>query len=470
MQRIARAKAVFQATVEENRWIPEHIKAGLFPKQIEFLSFEGREALYGGACGGGKSVSLLAAALQYVDEPSYHALIMRRTHKQLSKADSILAKSKEWLWGKAKWNGDDHMWTFPSGATLEFGHMQTEDAKLNYQGGSWSYIGVDEATQFTEAMLTYPRSRQRRETGSRIPIRWRGASNPGGIGHDSIKKRYVQLPDGSSPCGPDRQFFPATLADNPHIDQAEYIATLKESGIDPITLAQLLRGDWDAVIGGRFKASWLRHYRREPATQWHRFGEQLYTFEDIKERFITCDPAATVKQTAKDDPDWTVISTWGFAPCGYLVWLACKIIRCEIPELPNNVWNEYHRWGAQRAFIEGFGIGKGPAQVCKRHGGHMNIIEYTPKGTGKAKDKLANATNAMNMMEAGRIWLPADNPGFPLDEVESQLLTFTGSDKLDAHDDVVDTLSQAANVIMAREPPRPGRRGIVVARDGRAGL
>ena len=48
-QRAARARALFQATVIENKWIPETVKAGLLSRQVEFLCFEGREALYGGA-------------------------------------------------------------------------------------------------------------------------------------------------------------------------------------------------------------------------------------------------------------------------------------------------------------------------------------------------------------------------------------------------------------------------------------
>ena len=65
---------------------------------------------------------------------------------QLAKADSILSKAKEWLLGKVRYNGDDHKFTFPSGATLEFGHMDHEDSKHDYQGGSWAFVGVDEAT------------------------------------------------------------------------------------------------------------------------------------------------------------------------------------------------------------------------------------------------------------------------------------------------------------------------------------
>jgi hypothetical protein len=147
---------VYQATVLDNPWIPGEIKAGNTPRQVEFLCFEGREGFFGGAAGPGKSVGLLEAALQYVEEPGYHALILRRTFKQLSMADSILGKAKDWLWGKVKYVGSEHKFTFPNGNTLQFGHMDHEDAVRDYIGGIWAFIGVDEATQFTGHMLALP--------------------------------------------------------------------------------------------------------------------------------------------------------------------------------------------------------------------------------------------------------------------------------------------------------------------------
>src|SRR4051812_34311746 len=78
-RRIARARAVFQATVLDNPWVPDPVKAGVTPKQAEFLCYEGREALFGGAAGGGKSVALLVAALQWIEEPGANSLILRRT-------------------------------------------------------------------------------------------------------------------------------------------------------------------------------------------------------------------------------------------------------------------------------------------------------------------------------------------------------------------------------------------------------
>ena len=53
--------------------------------QAAFLLLDCGEALYGGAAGGGKSVALLMAALQYVDVPGYNALLLRRTFAALSK-------------------------------------------------------------------------------------------------------------------------------------------------------------------------------------------------------------------------------------------------------------------------------------------------------------------------------------------------------------------------------------------------
>lgn len=208
-----REAALLQATVYENRWIPDQIKSGLTPRQAEFLAFEGREALYGGAAGGGKSVAMLCAALQFADVPGYSALILRRTYAQLAKSDSILNKAKEWLMphvsaGRIRWNGDERKFTFPMGSTLEFGHMDHEDSIYNYQGGIWPFIGVDEATQFTQTMLAYPRTRQRRQSGSLLPMRWRGASNPGGVGHEYVKTRYVRGKDGKAVDDPERRFFP----------------------------------------------------------------------------------------------------------------------------------------------------------------------------------------------------------------------------------------------------------------------
>lgn len=234
------------------RFVPaEHVE-GMTPPQRAFLLLgqltdDTRapvEALYGGAAGGGKSDALLMAALQYVDVPGYAALILRRTFKQLALPDAIMARSKEWLSGTgAVWNEQRKQWTFPSGASLTFGHMQHEDTKLDYQGAAVQFVGFDELTQFSETQYSYLHSRTRRLAKSDVPVRVFSASNPGGIGHGWVKKRF---PIDGKPRGRTR-FIPARLTDNPHLDQPTYIASL--SHLPDVVREQLLNGDWGIFEG-----------------------------------------------------------------------------------------------------------------------------------------------------------------------------------------------------------------------------
>lgn len=452
-RRKARRRAVYQATIAENPWLPDPVKNGLTTKQVKFLLYEGREALFGGAAGGGKSVALLAAALQYVCQPGYSALIVRRTFKQLAKSDSILNKAKEWLLGrkdadgrKVRYRADEHMFTFPSGATLEFGHMDNEKAMFDYQGGSWTYVGADEATQFTEQMLAYPRTRQRRIAGSAVPVRWRGASNPGGIGHEFVKCRYIKGADGKPVSHPGRRFFPAVLADNPHIDREDYITQLRESGIDDTTLAQLLAGDWDAVPGGRFKAEWFKRYKFRSVPGQPPDGISTdggSTWIPIRNclRFATIDPAASEKTTA----DYTVASSWLLTPKRELCWLDMVRGQWEIPDIIPRVVKAAEKWKLAYVAIEAVAANQAVYQFARRARGCPPVERLVTRGL----DKLVRATPAMVFARDGRLFLPHGAPW--LHTAEGELVRFTGDEDQDAHDDIVDTLSYAVDIACRRD-------------------
>ena len=48
-------------------------------------------------------------------------------------ADGLIPRSKEWLAKTdAVWSAQHSMWTFPSGATVKFAHMQYDDDKYDY--------------------------------------------------------------------------------------------------------------------------------------------------------------------------------------------------------------------------------------------------------------------------------------------------------------------------------------------------
>lgn len=209
-----------------------------------------KELLFGGAAGGGKSDWLLMEALQYVQHSSdYSAIIFRRTHQDLKLEGALIPRSHEWLGQTdATWNGQDKKWTFPSGATLTFGYLKYEKHKYRYQSSEFQFIGFDELTQFEEQQYTYLFSRLRRLDNSTIPLRMRSASNPGNIGHQWVKKRFLTQDN------PKREFIPAYIDDNPYLNTQEYKESLDE--LDQEKQDQLLEGDWDSFSGAYFGDLW----------------------------------------------------------------------------------------------------------------------------------------------------------------------------------------------------------------------
>lgn len=253
-------------------------------RQELFLSLDNRlEVFYGGAAGGGKSSALLMAAAKYVDVPNYAALLLRRSYADLALPGALMDRAYQWFNGKAHWSGMEKKWTFPSGATISFGYLATENDKYQYLSSEFQFIGFDEVTQFTESQYTYLFSRLRRLKNSAVPLRIRSGSNPGGPGAMWIKARFI--PDDFTPemaldeivrekdavdeeTGEKivRYFVPARLDDNPHIDQREYEESLRN--LDPITRAQLRRGDWQITVRGDILYNWDENQLVVP---WSRF-------------------------------------------------------------------------------------------------------------------------------------------------------------------------------------------------------
>ena len=228
-------------TIYQNKYIPKSHR-NPFDNQIDFLTYQSEELLYGGQAGGGKSDALLMAALQYVDQKDYSALLLRRTYQDLSQPNAIMDRAKKWLHpytsnGEVHWSEKTKTFTFPSGSTLSFGYLAHDNDLDQYQGSELQFVGFDELTQFTEKQYTYLHSRLRKLKSSDIPIRMRAGTNPGGRGHNWVKKRFIL---GDVP------FIPSSYEDNIYLDTEEYTKSLMK--LDELTRRQLMDGDWDAVI------------------------------------------------------------------------------------------------------------------------------------------------------------------------------------------------------------------------------
>jgi predicted phage terminase large subunit-like protein len=281
--------------------------------QAHFLLDLSREAFFGGAAGPGKSVALLMAASQFLHVPDYAALLLRKTYPDLHRPGALMALAEGWWAGRpgVRFDREQHTYHFacPGGgeSTITFGSLDNRNDKYKYQGGAFAFIGFDELTQFPESDYTYLFSRLRKAKGGpleHLPPRMRATSNPGGVNHEWVYTRFVAPSEAwwaRKGPEPQRSFHPATLADNPSLDVDDYKQSLAE--LDPVTRAQLLKGDWHIRPDGRmFNRAWFKPIERQDVP-----GNC---------RWVRAWDMAATEPVAGSDPDYTVGLLMGRDPQG----------------------------------------------------------------------------------------------------------------------------------------------------------
>ncbi len=221
----------------------------LNPKQKLFCQARTRYVGYGGARGGGKShvtrIKAVGGALRY---EGIRILIVRREYPELEQS-MILPMRKLIPADLAAYNGSMRMFTFVNGSIIKFGHYGNGD-DIEYQGQEWDWIFIDEATQFTEHQFRTLGACLRGAT--KIPRRMFLTCNPGGIGHEWVKRLFVdkEYEKGENPK--DYTFIQATIDDNPQLMEAspEYKQMLD---LLPDDVREAWRyGNWDALAGTFF--------------------------------------------------------------------------------------------------------------------------------------------------------------------------------------------------------------------------
>ena len=88
--------------------------------------------------------------------------IIDKTRKLYTPLGGVFASSPKWKW------------TFPSGATIRFAYMKTDDDVWKYLGPRYSFIGFDESTLHTEKQVRNILGRltgRRMSSGSSICLR-----------------------------------------------------------------------------------------------------------------------------------------------------------------------------------------------------------------------------------------------------------------------------------------------------------
>lgn len=316
---------------DKNFWKPNS------EPQRTFLSlpFDIKEALYGGAAGGGKTEALLflpivshvfvdnhgklvppSFATQYPDlcrrvhfyeHPDFRGIFFRRTFPQLEQ--SIIPRAREIyedLFG-AKYNEAKHFFTFPSGAIQFLSYLNSDEDARKHDTAEYNLITFEELTHFEE--YHYLRLISRRRSSSVLPSITRAAATPGGIGHTWVKERFISpdrlgrkiIYEENTPSQK-RIFIPARAYDNVDLlrNTPDYLEQLKL--LPEAEAKALIEGDWDAFSGQVFTEFRAKPYPTEPPNAIHVIDDESVQIEYWWPKIIAID--------------------WGFTHNTAVVWLA----------------------------------------------------------------------------------------------------------------------------------------------------
>ena len=234
------------------------------PKQREFFASTARHTAYGGARGGGKSWAMRRkfVGLGIAPYGNLHMLLLRRSFPELL-GNHIQPLIEELVpAGIATYSKDEKMFTFPNRSTIKLGFCASEDDWMQYQGQEYEVIGFEEATNFTEMQMVKIATSNRTSRTDFKP-RCYYTCNPGGPGHDFIKRLFIDrnfstetiVVNGVEVLVEDPKdyvFIQAKLQDNPYVTEndPDYIKNLAR--LPEHLRRAYMEGDWDVVLGQYF--------------------------------------------------------------------------------------------------------------------------------------------------------------------------------------------------------------------------
>ena len=361
--------------------------------QWEFLQTEADICLYGGQAGGGKSYGLLLDQLRWIEHKGYTGIIFRRTSPELDGSGSIWEEAGGIFphYGANMRSGNVKSARFPSGALVEFRHLQYEKDKLAHQGKQYAVIGFDEVTHFTESQFWYLVSRNRSVSGIKPYVR--GTCNPDA---DSWVRQFIEwwidpdtglaIPERSGVLrwmvrdvesdaivwGDTRSelanlpgakpisvtFIPSSVYDNPALllNDPDYIDKLNALPMND--RKRLFGANWN--IGDRTHKEWPAHY----------FFDHIWTREippAFEHRVIAVDWSR-----GKTGGDYSVCCFVGYRGAKY--WVDSQVRRRPAEKLCDDVIDIWLRRGADLVYIEGNGAQELLVNLIKARCKERNVM------------------------------------------------------------------------------------------------
>jgi predicted phage terminase large subunit-like protein len=191
-------------------------------------------------------------------------------------------------------------------------------------------------------------------------------------------------------------------------------------------------------------AAWAAQYLQQPTSE----GAQLLKKEwwkhwdkedppDCEFTIMSLDAA----QEAHNKADYNAVTHWGVfylddpttgKKQANIILLNAWKKRMEFPDLKKAILDDYNKWEPDTFIVEKKSNGAALYQELRRMG--ISVAEFTP---GKGQDKISRVNSISDIISSGIVWAPTDRRW--AQEVIDECAEFP----LGAHDDMVDSLSQA---------------------------
>lgn len=428
--------------------------------QTEFVQTDADIAIYGGSAGAGKTFGLLLPPLYHIDNPKYSAVIFRRNSTQIRNPGGLWDEST----GLYKMLGAEPRivpleWRFLSGMKVKFAHLEHELSVHNWQGAQIAYIGFDELIHFTEKQFFYMLSRLRSMSGVKGEVR--ATCNPDvdswvrrfidwWIGEDGfpiwersgILRYFIRVGDniiwadsaeelidrhGDKQIPKSFTFIPALIQHNKILLEKDpaYLSNLMALSL--VDRERLLRGNWNIrPCAGNF-------FRRE----WFSIVDAIPSGFTRSVRFW--DRAATIPNETNPDPDWTRgLKLYRYPNGTYCVGdlRSARDTPLKIENLIKNV--AAHDTISVKVVSQ---QDPGSAGVLEAEHFIRSLGGYDVQSVTISKDKITRAKPVSAQVEAGNIMVLRAPWN---DEFFNELENFPSEN---SHDDIVDTLSGAFNIL-----------------------
>ena len=234
------------------------------------------EILLSGDRGAGKTDAILMKFAVHTGKgygPAWTGVIFRQSYPEL---DNLIQKAYRFFHlfypePIAKYNTNDHVWTFQSGERLMFRFGRRPEDYWHHHGNEYPFIGLEELSQWPNDLFYKAIKSCSRSSQSGMPRYVISTTNPWGPGRPWIKKRFIDpapamhaiketftFDDGHTETLK-RINIPVRLRENrPFLDKDPlYPAKIKDATFgDKEKEAAWLNYDWNVNIGAFFTDIW----------------------------------------------------------------------------------------------------------------------------------------------------------------------------------------------------------------------